>query len=150
MSNEEKAERAKEWGVLPDAAVLRRLRNSGMTYAQIAELYGVTESGVWRAFDRAGLIVQRPTYRDVVPWVVDRKFSPTQVMQHLRTMARMQAKLPVSEADRLALERWLARMRESGVVLAYHPEAPPNEASQTGGFYYAERAEEDGDDFFRS
>lgn len=148
MENEKRADKIKEWGVLPDAAVLRRLRNQGMTYGEIADLYGVTESGVWRAFDRAGLISQRPTYRDVVPWTVDRQFSRTQIMQYLRAMAKMQARLPVSDSQRRSVERWLEYMKESGVVLAYHPEAPPNDASSMGGFYYARREDGD-DDFFR-
>lgn len=149
MEHEERADRAKEWGVLPDAAVLRRLRNQGMTYQEIADLYGVTESGVWRAFDRAGLISQRPTYRDVVPWKVGAEVATTQIAINLRTMAKKQAGLPVSERDNIALDRWLQHMRESNVVLAYHPEAPPNDASSKGGFYYVAREEGD-EDFFRA
>ena len=141
MNNESKAEKTKDWGVLPDATVLRRLRNRGMTYKEIAELYGVTESGVWRAFDRASLIKARSTYRDVVPWKVDRKFARTEVMRHLRTMAKMQAELPVTSTDEQSLLRWLDHMKEDGVVLAYHPDAPPNDAAGVGGFYYTERQE---------
>lgn len=139
MNDEIKAEKIKGWGVLPDAAVLRRLRNKGMTYKEIADLYGVTESGVWRAFDRASMISSRATYRDVVPWKVDRKFSRTEIMRHLRTMAKMQAELPVSAADEKALTAWLDNMSADNVVLAYHPDAPPNDAAGVGGFYYAER-----------
>lgn len=139
MNNEIKADKVKEWGVLPDAAVLRRLRNQGMTYKEIAELYGVTESGVWRAFDRADLIKSRPTYRNVVPWKVDRKFSQTAIMKHLRTMAKMQAELPVGHEDERSLTEWLDDMQRDNVILAYHVDAPPNAASEAGGFYYTER-----------
>lgn len=143
MMQEEKANKIKEWGVLPNATILRRLRNQGMTYKEIADLYGTTESGVWRAFDRAGLIKQRPTYRDVVPWQVDRKFSQTQIMLHLRTLAKMQAGLPVPAKDEASAMRWQEDMKRDGVILAYHPEAPANSASDAGGFYYARREPSD-------
>lgn len=148
MNSETKAEKIKEWGVLPDATVLRRLRNRGMTYQEIADLYGVTVSGVWRAFERANLIKSRPTYRDVVPWRIDRKFSQTEVMRHLRTMAKMQAELPIPSRDEKSLLSWLDDMKRDGVILAYHPDAPPNAASEPGGFYYVER-EEDEEGWFR-
>lgn len=139
MNVESKADKIKEWGVLPNATILRRLRNQGMTYKEIADLYGTTESGVWRAFDRAGLINQRPTYRDIVPWAVDRKFARTQIMQHLRTLAKMQAELEVSPKDVESAKNWIADMESEGVILAYHPEAPANVASSKGGFYYVKR-----------
>lgn len=147
---EDKARKVQEWGVLPDATVLRRLRNQGMSYKKIGELYNVTESGVWRAFERAGMIKQRPTYRDVVPWKIGREVATTQTMMNLRSMAKRQAGLPIGEQDERILNNWLESMKESNVVLAYHPDAPPNDASSKGGFYYVEREESDGDEWFRA
>ncbi len=140
----------KLWGVMPDAATLRRLKAAGKTYQEIASEYGVTESGAWRAFDRAGLIKTRMSYRDVAPWVIDRKYSRTSVMKHLRTMAKLKGGQEVSGSDQASFSAWKKHLEENSLVLAYSPDTPPNEASPSiGGFSYEPRIASD-ESIFRS
>lgn len=140
----------KQWGVMPEAATLRRLKAEGKTYKEIAAEYGVTESGAWRAFDRAGLIKTRMSYRDVAPWQIDRKHARTTIMQHLRTMAKLQGNQEVSSSDQTSLNSWLQYLEENNLVVAYSVDTPPNEASPSiGGFSYLPRNDFD-ESIFRS
>ncbi|WP_372699098.1 hypothetical protein [Arthrobacter sp. JSM 101049] len=124
---------------LPEARILLELRDRGMTLAGIAELYGVTESGVQRALARAEANAGRRTYRDILPWAIDVAHRSTAVMGHIRVLARLRSGLEVPERDLSALHAWLDWLEEHQLVLNYHPEAPPNPASRIGGFYYMQR-----------
>ncbi|GAA1358524.1 hypothetical protein GCM10009596_11850 [Arthrobacter rhombi] len=131
------------WRKLPDTRTLLALRARGMTLAGIAELYGTTESGVQRALHRAEANVGRRTYRDILPWAIDATHRSTAIMGHIRVLARQRSGLEVPASSLLALQAWLDWLEESGLVLNYHPEAPPNPASRTGGFYYMDRRPDD-------
>ncbi|WP_417235556.1 hypothetical protein [Arthrobacter sp.] len=131
------------WRKLPDGRTLRELRERGMTLAGIAELYGATESGVHRALMRADANAGRRTYRDVLPWAIDPAHRSTAIMAHIRVIARQRSGHSVPEPDLLALHTWLDWLCENRLVLNYHPEAPPNPASRTGGFYYMDRTADD-------
>ena len=128
---------------LPDARTLLDLRERGMTLAGIADLYGVTESGVQRALARAEANVGRRTYRDILPWAIDSAHRSTAIMGHLRVLARQRSGLEASEGELSALHAWLDWLDEHQLVLNYHPEAPPNPASRIGGFYYMDRRPDD-------
>lgn len=128
---------------LPDAATLHRLREQGWRLTDIAEKYGVTESGVWRALERANMIEGRSTYRDILPWIVSQEHQSTAVMKKFRTMLHQREGREIAPADLAALNKWLAQLEEAGLVVNYHPEAPANDASSKGGFYYTERKPED-------
>jgi hypothetical protein len=55
----------------------------------------------------------------------------------LRYLSRLRAgDTSLSAEKRRALIRWLTDLTERGLVVAYDPDAPPNEASDTGGWYY--------------
>lgn len=129
---------------LPDITTLRRLRRKGWRLAEIAEEYGVTHTGVWRALHAAGDIERQANYKDIAPWVVNREHRQALPMRHIQIMVRLENGKPVSEAEDRRYKAWLKGMEDAGVVLAYHPDAPANAASLRGGFYYVPR--EAGDD----
>lgn len=128
---------------LPDERTLLELRDRGMALAGIAELHGVTESGVQRALHRSDAHAGRRTYRDILPWAIDAAHRSTAIMGHIRVLVRQRSGLDVPESSLLALQGWLDRQEESGLVLNCHPGAPLNPASRTGGFYYMDRGPDD-------
>lgn len=121
---------------LPPAHVLRQLRLDGWKLKEIAEKYDVTEPAVWRALERAGLVEQRAGFKDLLPWNVLPEHKTTGIMERFRTILKQKNGQETSETEERLLAEWLKGMRENGVVVNYHPEAPANSASSKGGFYY--------------
>lgn len=128
---------------LPDITMLRRLRNNGWRLKEIASEYGVTEAAVWKALERAGETEPIPTYKDLIPWDVAKEHRTTAVMERFRSITRQRRGIPLEPAEERLLARWLDGLEENGVVVDYHPDAPPNAASRKGGFFYAPREPSD-------
>jgi hypothetical protein len=128
---------------LPDNTILRQLRAQGKRLKDIARDYGVTEAAVWKALDRAGYTDTKATYRDVMPWDIDVKHRSTAITQRFRSILRQRQGLPLNATEQHLLDAWLKAMRDNNVVLDYHPDAPPNDASRLGGFFYTPRLPED-------
>lgn len=128
---------------VPDLRILRGLSELGVTIEQIAERYGVTAAGVQRALDRGQAPAGRPSYRDILPWTVESEHHRSAVMAHIRVLLRRRAGRDVPDEQVHALHAWLDWLQRRGLVLNYHPEAPPNRASAVGGFYYMDRLPSD-------
>jgi transcriptional regulator with XRE-family HTH domain len=128
---------------LPDQATLRRLRASGLTQRDIARSFGVSPSAVWKALMRAGYTEQQPTYKDLLPWNIADEHKTTAVMERFRSLVKQQAGGVLRKEDEVLLNRWLHDLEVNGLVVNYHPEAPPNSASTKGGFYYVPKTGDD-------
>lgn len=128
---------------LPDDTTLRHLRAQGYKLKKIADEYGVTQAAVWKALERAGFTEKSETYQDIVPWDIDPKHRSTAVAQRLRAMQRQRQGKPLNDTELRLLEAWRELLKANGVVLDYHPEAPANDASRLGGFFYTPRLPED-------
>ncbi|WP_024817007.1 hypothetical protein [Arthrobacter sp. 31Y] len=125
--------------LLPDAATLRRMRNNDWRLKDIAKEYGVTEAAVWKALDRANLVQGRTTYSEILPWKILPEHRATNIMVMFRRILRQRKGEVLPENEQRYLDAWLKTLSDSNVVVNYHPEAPPNDASRKGGFYYVER-----------
>lgn len=129
---------------LPDKSTLRQMRSQGMRLKDIAAQYDTTESAVWNALDRAGFTPMRQeTYRDLMPWDVDPKHRSTAITQRFRSMMRLKRGVELNPTEQHLLDTWLLAIQQANVVVAYHVDAPPNDASRLGGFFYTERYPED-------
>lgn len=128
---------------LPDNTVLRTLRAQGYLLKDIAKEYDVTEAAVWKALERAGYTDRKETYQDIVPWDIAPKHRSTAITQRFRSIMRQRRGTPLNQTEEHLLNTWLDSMKENGVVLDYHPDAPPNDASRLGGFFYTPRLPED-------
>lgn len=128
---------------LPDNTILRTLRSQGHRLKDIAREYGVTEAAVWKALERAGFTENKPTYQDLVPWDIDPKHRSTAVAQRLRSIVKQRKGVPLNPTEQHLLDTWLQVMKDNNVVLNYHKDAPGNDASRLGGFYYVPRLPED-------
>jgi hypothetical protein len=128
---------------LPDRATLRRMRANGWTQRRIAETYGVSESGVWKALQRAGYTEPLATYKDILPWEIAEEHKTVAIMERFRAIMKQKkgAKLRPEEESRL--QQWLADLEANGLVVNYHPAAPPNSASSKGGFFYVPKSDQD-------
>jgi hypothetical protein len=121
---------------LPDKATLRRMRTQGWTQRRIAETYGVSESAVWKALMRAGYTEPLATYKDILPWEIADEHKTVAIMERFRSIVKQKKKAPLRPEEATRLNQWLHDLRENGLVVAYHKDAPPNSASSKGGFYY--------------
>lgn len=127
--------------ILPTSDVLRRLRREGKTYAEIADMYGVTKGAVYLSCREAGLTSPRPSYKDTLPWRVRTDHLHAYPAMMLRLYGRRQQgrgdTIPAQKAR--MLDRWLVEMRTHGLMVIYDPEIPSNPASRNGGFAYVPR-----------
>lgn len=128
---------------LPDTTTLRRLRSQGFTQKEIAETYGAHESAVWKALMRAGFIAPSSTYRDILPWEIDRAHKATAIMERFRSIVKQKKGAALRPDEELLLNNWMRDLEANNLVVAYHKDAPPNSASSKGGFYYVPREPQD-------
>jgi hypothetical protein len=128
---------------LPDNTTLRQLRTQGWKLKTIAKEYGVTEAAVWKALERAGYTEKSETYQDLVPWEIDPKHRSTAIAQRFRSIQRLRRGQPLNPTEQHLLDAWIKVMKDNNVVLDYHKDAPPNDASRLGGFFYTPRKDED-------
>ena len=128
---------------LPDNTTLRQMRAQGMRLIDIANEYGVTEAGVWKALERAGFTQTRPSYKDVLPWEIADEHKSTAIMERFRSIVKQKSGGELSDRETKLLQDWLQDLAAYDVVVAYHKDAPPNSASRKGGFYYVPRTDQD-------
>lgn len=127
---------------LPDRLTLSILRDKGWRLADIAEEYGVSEVAVWKALNK-GDLTRTYNYRQYLPWEVEKKHQSSAVMVNFRSIIRQRNGQHLDEVSERRLSRWLQELEDSDVVVAYHPDCPPNPASSVGGFYYVKRRPSD-------
>jgi hypothetical protein len=128
---------------LPDSTTLRQLRAQGWKLKQIAEKFGVTEPAVWKALERAGFTDTKETYQDLLPWEIHPRHRSTAIAQRFRAIMRQKRGQTLNPTEQHLLDTWLQVMKDNNVVLNYHPDAPENDASRLGGFYYVPREPQD-------
>jgi hypothetical protein len=135
---------------LPPASVLQKLRAvDGLTLTEISKKYGTTPAAVWHSLDRAGMTESSAMYNEIVPWQIQAQHRSLVILEHFRRLAKRAKGLPLDEHAEKSLNNWLRDMAHANVVVAYHPDAPPNAASKVGGFYYVTREDFDGDRWYR-
>jgi len=128
---------------LPDSATLRRLRTQGFTQRDIAETYNVSESAVWKALNRAGYTEPLATYKDILPWEIAEPHKATAIMERFRAIVKQNKGAALRPEEETRLNLWLRDLESEGLVVNYHPDAPPNSASSKGGFYYVPKTDSD-------
>lgn len=128
---------------LPDKATLRRLRTAGWTQRRIAETYGVSESGVWKALQKAGYTETLSTYKDIIPWEIADEHKAVAIMERFRAIVKQRKGAQLRPEEEARLQQWLADLEANGLVVNYHPAAPPNSASSKGGFFYIPKSDQD-------
>lgn len=124
---------------LPAGETLLRLQDQGWKLSQIGERYGVTEAAVWNAVSKLRDWKPRKTVNDLLPWEVDDAHKAVAIMARFRSMLKEERGDQLSVDEARLLNVWRHDMDEAGLVVDYHPDAPPNSASRKGGFFYTPR-----------
>lgn len=137
--------------LLPDKTTLERLRRQGVTYAQIADMYGVTEAAVYLRLKADGLAKdRRVSHKELIPWTVRGEHAHAHPALMLRVLSRRLQGLENSGPRNRMLDKWLGELADNDAVVMYDPDALPNGASKvTGGWFYAKRRKSDGDSIIR-
>lgn len=131
--------------VVPDATILRRYLDEGLTQAEIVEAWEkdsnvrVSRSSIGMAIDRYGLRSAHPRnrYEDLLPWKVLVEHRDHMDARMLRLEGRRRAGERLSHRDKVSLHNWLERLEAAGAVVHYDPDTPE-------GFHWV--VPEEGDD----
>lgn len=136
---------------LPDNETLKKLREQGWSYDDIANEYGVTRGAVYLQLSQAKAVKERPSYKHLIPWTVKREHTYAHPALMLRLLGRRQrGDDTIPDVKARMLDKWLRELRDADAVVCYHPDMPPNAASpKSGGWYYSKRRTEDGSSIIR-
>lgn len=127
--------------ILPTGDVLLKLRREGKTYDEIAEMYGVTRGAVYLQLRNIpGLVEDRPSHRDMIPWRVKVEHAHAYPAMMLRLLGRRLKGQELPEDKAKLLDSWCKSLKDKNLVVHYDPDIPPNAASpKVGGWAYVER-----------
>lgn len=121
--------------LLPDAAELQKLRQSGLTLREIAEHIcedtgeKVTVAAISAALNRAGYGNEKVRYEDLIPWRVQMRHQKAYHVRMLRLEGRRRAGHKLRAEEQRRLDSWIEDLREAGAVIHYNPDYG------TEGFY---------------
>ncbi|MER5421259.1 hypothetical protein [Streptosporangium roseum] len=107
---------------LIDQDELRRLAGEGLSNAELAARFGVSESGILQAKRAAGLSKPMLDHSRAIPWKLDRSHSQSGPATNLRNLSSVaQGRAIPAEKLNTAL-RWADRLVAGGLDVAYEPE----------------------------
>ncbi len=132
-------------GHAPGKSELQYLRNVlHLSYADIADRYGISVSGVKAAARRYGLTRDNVSTTQHLPWTIERDHQDAYPLRRLRIHFRIEAGEAVPDDEINKYVHWVARLRARDHVVDYDPEVSPNDLSSVGGFYSRPRRDSDG------
>lgn len=118
---------------LIDHEELRRLAAEGLSNAELASRFGVSESGILQAKRAAGLSKPMLDHSRAIPWKLDRAHSQSGPATNLRNLSCVaQGRAIPAEKLNTAL-RWADRLVTGGLDIAYEPERGFLEVQATPG-----------------
>ncbi|MFI9551994.1 hypothetical protein [Nonomuraea endophytica] len=104
-----------------DRDELARLVAQGLSVAELAGHFGVSESGVLQAKRSAGLVKGLLDHKAALPWKVAREHTQSGPATNLRNLsAAAQGRAPQPERLNTAL-RWAQRLVDNDLDVAYDP-----------------------------
>lgn len=124
------------------------LKERGMTHAEIAELAGLTVSGVQQMLSRAGYTKRYDSHKSAVPWTVAKKHAAATVYTYLRNLDILAKGKKIRESENehkyqanTAIS-WANELLDSHKDVDYKEDKPPSDFSTVGGFFTKEADEE--------
>ncbi|MEU8207480.1 hypothetical protein [Streptosporangium sp. NPDC049046] len=106
---------------LIDQEELRRLAGQGLSNAELAARFGVSESGILQAKRAAGLSKPMLDHSRAIPWKLDRAHNQSGPATNLRNLSSVaQGRVIPAEKLNTAL-RWAGRLVASGMDISYEP-----------------------------
>ncbi|GAA3414929.1 hypothetical protein [Streptosporangium vulgare] len=124
---------------LIDQEELRRLAGQGLSNAELAARFGVSESGILQAKRAAGLSKPMLDHSRAIPWKLDRAHNQSGPATNLRNLSSVaQGRAIPAEKLNTAL-RWAGRLVASGMDISYEPGRGFLEVPASPGDWLAER-----------
>jgi hypothetical protein len=118
---------------LIDQEELRRLAGQGLSNAELAARFGVSESGVLQAKRAAGLSKPMLDHSRAIPWKLNRAHAQSGPATNLRNLSSVaQGRAIPPEKLNTAL-RWADRLVAAGLDIAYDPELGFREVPAASG-----------------
>ncbi|MFF5212529.1 hypothetical protein [Streptosporangium sp. NPDC000396] len=106
---------------LIDHDELRRLAGQGLSNAELASRFGVSESGILQAKRAAGLSKPMLDHSRAIPWKLDRAHNQSGPATNLRNLSSVaQGRAIPAEKLNTAL-RWADRLVAGGLDIDYEP-----------------------------
>lgn len=104
---------------LIDQEELRRLAGQGLSNAELAARFGVSESGILQAKRAAGLSKPMLDHSQAIPWKLDRAHNQSGPATNLRNLSSVaQGRAIPTEKLNTAL-RWAGRLVAAGLDVSY-------------------------------
>lgn len=119
----------------------RRLKEQGKTHAEIAEIAGLTVSGVQQLLQSIGYVKKYVTHKEWLPWPIKREHAQGAVATYIRRLSRLSQGLTVQSGVRAnayavkTVVDWANEILDKGLDYDYDPETPPSDFSPCGGFF---------------
>ncbi|MEV7013929.1 hypothetical protein [Streptosporangium sp. NPDC051022] len=108
---------------LIDQQELRRLAGEGLSNAELAARFGVSESGILQAKRAAGLSKPMLDHSRAIPWKLERSHGQSGPATNLRNLSSVaQGRAIPTEKLNTAL-RWADRLVSGGLDIDYAPES---------------------------
>lgn len=130
----------------PSEAV--RLKQLGKTHKEIAEISGLTVSGVQQLLQSAGYTKPYASHKEALPWPMKTEHSKSKVAERLRWLSKLSQGIPLHKVPKRN-EWWTNEairfgndIIDRGLDIDYGRDVPPNEFSNVGGFYLKPANEE--------
>ncbi|RJL24430.1 hypothetical protein [Bailinhaonella thermotolerans] len=105
-----------------DREELRRLAAAGLTNAELAARFGVSESGILQAKRAAGLSRPMLDHGAAIPWKLRREHNQSGPATNLRNLSALAQGAPVPPTKANTALRWARRLTEAGLDITYHPD----------------------------
>ncbi|MEV0585316.1 helix-turn-helix domain-containing protein [Nonomuraea sp. NPDC050310] len=104
-----------------DRAELVRLVAEGRTVRELAEHFGVSESGVLQAKRAAGVAKPQLDHSGAIPWKVAREHSQSGPATNLRNLSAIAQGSPPPQVKVNTALRWAQRLVDAGLDVRYDP-----------------------------
>ncbi|GAA4039497.1 hypothetical protein [Nonomuraea soli] len=104
-----------------DRGELARLVAEGRTVRELAEHFGVSESGVLQAKRAAGLSKPMMDHSAALPWKLARQHAQSGPATNLRNLSAIAQGGPVTREKENTAVRWARRLVDQGLDVDYDP-----------------------------
>jgi hypothetical protein len=118
-----------------------KLKQAGKTYAEIAEIAGMSVSGVQQIFQAMGRVEKLKSHKDALPWTLARKHAGVGVANYLRRLSTIAQGGTLAEGDKPnewainTVLTWANEILDQGLDVDYDRDAEPSEFCPAGGFF---------------